>query len=134
MVFDHPMDALRDAAARAKNDPFYLSGLLEAYRQMENLSQEELARQLGCLPDMLPRLALCRRPDQARFRDDIRTIASRFAIRPDRLANLVRAAEAYQASQSRHKDISVGELLAARDRNEVAEPRQPSEGPEEQQE
>lgn len=147
MVFDHQLHALRDAAARAKNDPFYLSGLLEAYRQMERISQEDLARYLGCLPDVLPRIALCRRPDRTRFRQDIQAIASKFAIQADRLANLVRAAEAYQAAraaQSRRRPLEqagalfysltqAGELMAARDR-EDEEPPQPPEGPEEQQE
>ncbi len=147
MVFDHPLDALRDAAARAKDDPFYLSGLLEAYRQMENMSQNELASYLGCLPDLLPSIALCRRPHHSRFRQDIEQIASRFTISPDRLANLVRAAEAYQASgaaKSRRRPKQeaalfylstlspAGDLMAARDREE--EPPQPPEEPEKAQE
>ncbi len=45
------------AAALAAHHPCYLAGLLEAFREGENMSDAELAQYLGCPTEALPQLA-----------------------------------------------------------------------------
>ena len=69
----------------------------------------DVAGELGCLPEVMNAMSLCRAPrrEPPYFREDIEAVADRFQVRADRLANLVRQVKV--ASEQ-------GMLLAARDR------------------
>jgi len=57
-----PLDAL---AARVSADPFFLGSALAAYQRRHGLDDDGLAAVLGCAPDVLTQLRLCRRPGAA---------------------------------------------------------------------
>lgn len=120
MSFDERLESLKRAAQIAQGDPFYLAGLMEVYQHMEGMDSSSLARYLGCLPDTLPRVALCRRPDPSprRFRADVEAIARRFGLKADHLANLVRVTDAFRHFSTSQGAAPLGNLMAARDRQD----------------
>jgi hypothetical protein len=91
------------------------------------MSREDLAAYLGCAPEELPKLALCRVPHATtpRFREDVERIAAYVHADSSRLVQLLREVAATTALQSaphvRSTDRRPEFLLAARDRLE-AEP------------
>jgi hypothetical protein len=102
-------------AALARERPTLLASLFVAYREQEGLDEDGLAAFLGCAPEMLPRLALCRRPRQApHFREDVERIASYAHANAIQLARLVRAGESWEAAHQA-RGASSPMLLAARD-------------------
>jgi hypothetical protein len=115
---------LRVAAERAAQRPFFIGRDLAEFRALRGFSEIELAAWLGCAPERLPELALCRRPvlRGPGFRHGVQKIADHIGIRPERLAELLREVDA--ADALRRPDIpsptphSHGMLLAARDRIE----------------
>jgi hypothetical protein len=120
---DQSLPALRRAAERAADQPFFLAGLLRAYAAAHKLDDAALAAWLGCATNDLPRLALCRQPGvaPADFRTDIEHLAQRFGLHAEQLAHLIREVEALQALQ-RHPartQHSRHVLRAARDRDEA---------------
>jgi hypothetical protein len=121
--------SLRHAAQRATQHPFFLARPLLAYQAAHNLNDRALAAFLGCAPDDLPRLALCRRPRAAppEFRADLAHLAARFHIRTEQLANLLREVDALQSirRQSAQTQGAQRMLRAARDRDD--EPETPTE-------
>jgi len=109
--------AARDATGR----PWTLGALLQLYAEREHCTMENLAGELGCRPELLQRIALCRRPRDDRFAEDIATVASRFDVDPVALLRIARHA----AVVGRIALSIVGgapALMAARDRDD-------SEGP-----
>jgi hypothetical protein len=46
-------------------DPFFLGSALAAYQRRHGLDDDGLAAVLGCAPDVLTQLRLCRRPGAA---------------------------------------------------------------------
>jgi hypothetical protein len=108
--------SLEALARRVENDPFFLAGLLADYAGSENLDDVGLAAALGCEPEALTAIRLCRapRPDRDGFRQDVDQIAARFGLDADRLTAVVRRGEALRrlrsAAPSGH-----GFLAAARD-------------------
>lgn len=104
------------AAALAAHHPYYLAGLLEAFREGENMSDAELAQYLGCPTEALPQLALCRRPEPSPpgFRSDVETIARRFGLDAKRLAHVVRTADFLLRAASA-QGRPTRQLLAARE-------------------
>jgi hypothetical protein len=118
-----PTELLWRAAERAAARPFFLAAALLPYAQAEGLSRAELAARLGCSPEALPRLLLCRQPhpDPGRFRTDVERLAAAFGLEAERLAATVRLAQALQALRA--ADRATGQLAAARDREpEAREP------------
>lgn len=115
-------DALESLAARAESDPAFLAWLLAAYARGERLDPAGLAARLGCRAEDLTRIRLCRAPriETDEFWEDITTIAERFGMDPDRLAEVVkrgRVLARWQAGQAK----TGGSLMAARDRDEPEE-------------
>jgi hypothetical protein len=109
-------EALDALARRAQGDPFFLASLLARYAQSEALDDHGLAAALGCPPERLSALRLCRapRPDPAGFREDVAVIAAELGLDPDRLAEAVmrgRAIEEIGAAPAGGR----GFLMAARD-------------------
>jgi hypothetical protein len=118
----HRRDLLRHAAQRAEHQPFFVASALAAYRALHNLNETELAAFLGCTPEALPRLALCRLPDAStpRFRPEVERIASFSGVNSLHLAILLRDVDSTTAlrrlTQSQRQTPEQGFLLAARDR------------------
>lgn len=109
------------AAERARDDPFFLAGILETYRTMNKMSLEALTAFLGCAPDDVVRLALCRRPlsGSSTFLKDVDHLAQRFAFPGERLIAIIREVEAMQAFRDHFAKAQDRNLLmAARDRDD----------------
>jgi hypothetical protein len=77
----NPLDRL---AARCAGDPFFLASALAAYQLRHGLDDAALAALLGCAPDVLTQLRLCRRPAAAlpsrTAADDVVEIAARLGL------------------------------------------------------
>ncbi len=103
-------DMLLKMSRFASNDPFYLGWYLGRYSEMREMSLAEVGMELGCLPETVNSISLCRAPrsESPHFRRDIERVADRFQVRSDRLMGIVR----YVQIES---DESI--LLAARDRS-----------------
>jgi len=93
----------------ASDDPFYMGWHLARYSEMKGLSVAELGKELGCLPDTVNSISLCRAPrsEPPHFQDDIERVADRFQVRADKLVGIVRYAQIASDEST---------LLAARDR------------------
>ncbi len=108
---------LENLARKLESDQFFLASALAEYAQSERLDDASFAGRLGCTVATLVPLRLCRRPrpEKAMFRRDVRTIADRFCVNADLLAEVVRRADALvQMRKALHSDR--GTLLAARDK------------------
>ncbi|HZU05402.1 MAG TPA: hypothetical protein VFB73_05475 [Chloroflexota bacterium] len=116
-----PTELLWRAAERAATHPFFLAALLLPYAQAEGLGRAELAARLGCSPEALPKLLLCRQPrsDPGAYRTDVERIAAAFGLEAERLAATLRLAQALQALRA--ADQAAGQLAAARDREPEAQ-------------
>lgn len=112
MMLDH-------AARRAQAHPQFLGWVLARYRQLQNLSEENLADTLGVAPHDWRRLGLCLRPRDTHFADDIRQISIRFQADPSILAQVVRMVESVEAMAAEGTQSAITEgglLMAARAR------------------
>lgn len=111
-------------ANRVSEDPFFLAAPLRCYAQSNELDDAALAEQLGCPVGTLTNLRLCRnpKPEPPHFWQEVETIAKRFGLNPDTLANVVRIGQSFLTLQSsataEHTQDSAGFLLAARDDEE----------------
>lgn len=113
-------------ARRAEQDPFFMASALAAFCRLQGLDDHALAAFLRCPAEMLPHLALCRRPDPAspRFQSDVTQIATYARADPDRLVRLLRRVNALAAlGATGRQDL----LAAARDREEEADAHQDTE-------
>ena len=119
-------ELLRHAARRASQHPFFLAADLEQFRVHRGIQETDLARFLGCSPEVLPKVALCRRPDpeSPRFRSDTHRIANFFDLQTDHLVQLIREVDVLkalrEASPAAEQEVARGFLVAARD-VEIAE-------------
>ena len=103
-------DMLLKMSHLASQDPFYWGWRFARYSEMTGMSAAELARELGCVPETVKSISLCRapRPEPPHFRKDIESVADRFQVRADRLMRIARYVQVA-------RDESL--LLAARDRS-----------------
>ena len=111
---------LRYAARKAAQNSFFLSEYLNEFRIIQGMAEDELARFLGCSPRLLPKLALCRRPDteSPRFRSDVEQIAVAFDVLPSRLVQLIREVDIVKAlakGKPKWQEAPEGLLAVARD-------------------
>lgn len=119
-------------AQRLRSDSQFMSYALSLYQEQEGLSAEELAEEIGAMPAILTRLALCKRPDPGspQFAQQVREIADYTLIDEGQLANLLRQVDAVERltkrpSQMTHQQAETelahplsGLLAAARDRDQ----------------
>lgn len=126
---------LAGLASRLQNDPAFMAYVLTIYQKQERLSDDALAAQLGSTPEMLARLALCKRPEvsSTKFADQVRQIAAYTNTDVTQLANIVRQVDSLKTMSERPKvsqpkttgaqeqRFYPGLLAAARDRTEAAE-------------
>ncbi len=105
---------LARVAARLAGNDFFLAAALEGYRVEHGLSEAELAAHLGCPPEQLTRLALCRQPDDGSpsFREEVEQVAHFSGADPVKLGVLLREVAAIQALRAGEDGAA---LLAARD-------------------
>src|SRR5579864_1216221 len=85
-------DALESLARRVASDPFFLAAPLARYAQRQGLDDAALAARLGCQPEVLTDLRLCRNPhpEAPRFWQDVERIATHHGLDAGRLAEVVR--------------------------------------------
>jgi hypothetical protein len=122
-------DSLDALARRAEGEPFFLASVLAAYARSEGLPDDAgLAAALGCRVGDLAMLRLCRAPrtEPDAFWEDVRSIAGRFGMEPERLAEAVKRGRVVRSFQAA-RPASGGPLIAARDREDEA----PADAPEE---
>lgn len=114
-------ERLTALAQRVRHDEYFLASAMAEYARSENLEAAGLAMLLNCSSETLDRLRLCRRPRSTAhlFQADVDRIATRFGIRAETLAEIVRRADALLVLRS--ASASEDSLLAAaRDRDEPA--------------
>jgi hypothetical protein len=109
---------LRWLADRASRDSFFLGEVLAEYEAIEGIDDHQLAIELQCSPEVLARLALCRRPDdqEGKFREDIHRIAAYASCNADALARLLREVAAVKSLREEVVESSRRLMMAARDR------------------
>lgn len=109
--------ALEWLSRRVEDDSSFLGSVLAEFATAEKLDDLRLVAALGCPPENLPLVRLCRTPrtDPAGFRADITEIAAAFAVDALRLASVVRRVRALR--QFRGPGAG-GSLLAARERSD----------------
>jgi hypothetical protein len=81
--------------SRLSSNPAFMAYALACYAEMERLTTEQLAVELGTLPELFNRLALCRRPatDDPQFSEQVYRLADYALIDAGVLANLLRTVE-----------------------------------------
>jgi hypothetical protein len=113
------------AARKSQAAPGMMAHVFEQYLRMEGCSEEELAKELGCSRDALHWMALCRRPTEARFEEQVTAIATRFNVDLFPLVQVLRrvdvmvaaaAAAPTQTTQGGEAEPGSSMRLAARDR------------------
>jgi hypothetical protein len=119
-------DWLKIAAQRSEGETWMLGHVFSRYRELEGLTHETLLAELGCSPEVLQWLSLCRRPEGERFAEHVLTIAKRFGVDPRRLATVIRHVEVMDALAPQQDGGGAARrgslLLAARDRPKDEEP------------
>lgn len=124
---------LTGLARRLQSDPRFMACALAVYREQEGLEEEELAQALGIMPEMLSRLALCKRPDDRspEFAAQVREIADYTLADEAQLASLLRQISGLEKLARRESGVAeeseaaeplmTGLLAVARDRDETEE-------------
>jgi hypothetical protein len=131
-------DQMAALAEHASQSQEFFGAFLFAFQQQEKLGKDGLLRHLETTPELLTRLALCRRPvsDSPNFIQEIRQISEFTQIDAGILAAILRQVEALDALASRGKivqldksatrgvgNVHTGLLAAARDREAKPRPR-----------
>jgi len=118
MTMDIDISPIRSIiASRLSSNPAFMAYALKRYAEMEGLTAEQVAADLGILPELYDRLALCRRPmtGDPEFSKVVHRLADYALVDAGALANLLRLVEAVAV---------IGEALdmplqaAARDRDD----------------
>jgi hypothetical protein len=118
MIHPNSGSPIRELVKRSRDIPFFMAYVLARYQDQEGLSDEDLANLLGTLPDLVCRLAMCRKPeaDSANFAESVRQIADYTLVDESLLANIIRQVSGLEALSK----FSQQKLLsAARDRGDA---------------
>jgi hypothetical protein len=95
---------LRPIARLACRRPFYLGWALAAYQQGHGLDEKRLAALLGCAPELVSELCLCRRPGTLAPRrtaaEDVRAIAACYGLDVAALRRVVEEAASGRLAQN----------------------------------
>jgi hypothetical protein len=93
MPCDPNHNTLDHLASRVAGDPSFLGSALASYQQRHGLDDAGLAAVLGCTPNALTQLRLCRRPGVAEpgrtAEEDVAVSATRFGIDAAALRRIV---------------------------------------------
>lgn len=105
---------LEDLARRAEADAFFLACPLQWFARSESLTNEQLAKFLGCTLETLVKVRLCGTPatEQPAFGRDVAAIAAKFGLNERALKKAVRQGCVVLQLQS-----AQNASLAARDRS-----------------
>jgi hypothetical protein len=112
------------AARRARGREAFVASALASYQELHQLDDAALAAWLGLPEPALADLALCLRPaaDAPSFRADVERIAAHVGASRQRLAKLLREADAVTALRAAPapggRQAGQGILKAARDRRD----------------
>jgi hypothetical protein len=120
---EHDRALLARAGLRAAGRPFFLASALAGFQAVRHMTDDQLATFLGCAPEALAELGLCRRPDPAEstFRADVERVAAHVGAASQQLARLLREVDSVAAlRRAPSAPIDRGALLAARDRLDAA--------------
>ena len=115
-----PANLLARAVRRAAVGPAPLiAGLIEVWRKA--FPEQPLDQALIASNEKIAELALCRRPRDEHWIEDVVEIAKTLILDTDHLISFLRAAEAVERFSIAHpsETSEQGRLLAARDRDEV---------------
>jgi len=107
------------AARRSKSETWMLGHAFEKYRQLEGMSEEGLAKELGCSVETLNWMALCRRPEGERFKEQAIAIAQRHEVDAFLLVQVLgrlKIVESFRESSVDGSAQQGGMLMAAQDR------------------
>lgn len=113
------------AARRSKDEPWMLGHAFEKYRQLEGMSEEGLAKELGCSVETLNWMSLCRRPDGEDFTEQAITIAEHHQVDDYLLLQILgrlNVVEVFQESSVDGSIVQGGMQMAAQDRKPDDEP------------
>lgn len=127
---DRDISLLVELARKLRSNPDFMSHVLFAYQQQEQLSEEDLADQFGAAPEMVVRLSLCKRPiaDSPTFASEIRDLSDFTLIDETVLAHVIRQVDslnelahligtgAHEVGDTASATLT-GLLAAARDRD-----------------
>src|SRR5262249_43944771 len=93
-------------AQRLRHDPRFMAHVLAAYQEQEGLDVEGLARNLGMLPEMVVRLALCERPAAGTpgFAEQVRELSDYTLIDEALLARVIERVDR-PAEQAQHSSL-----------------------------
>jgi len=119
------MDNLLEKMSQTTRDePYFLGYILEAYSEAARIDEALLSHELGCRPEDLVRLRLCRAPAEATedFRRDVESIARYFGIDAKVLARIVKQGRVARLLSQASATPTPGYLLAARERDEEDDP------------
>ena len=85
-------DMLLKMSRLASNDPFYMGWHLARYSEMKGFGVVEMGKEIGCLPETVNSISLCRAPrsEPPQFQNDIERIADRFQVKATKLMGIVR--------------------------------------------
>ncbi len=115
---------LESLAKRLESDPSFLACALRSFATSQKLDEAGLASTLGCSPETLTALRLCRMPRDDHFKEDMDTIARRFNIDRNTLASATRHGQVTLRMRG-DTPADRGFVLAARDdENETDEPQE----------
>lgn len=129
---DRPLAGL---ARRLRDNPAYMAHILAIYQRHERLDEKALADHLGTTPEMLTRLALCKRPEanSPQFAQQVRQLAAYTQSEAGQLANLIRQVDSLErladrpavpgkeSAETSPRQLRPGLLAAARDRSDTDE-------------
>jgi hypothetical protein len=107
---EQSIQLLRALARRLADDPQFMAHVLSVYQRQAHLDEAALARELGAAPELLLRLALCRRPvaHAPDFAAQVRALADYTLLDATRLAHLLRGVEELSAAP-----VCAGQVKAA---------------------
>jgi hypothetical protein len=93
------IEQLKLLAKRLQTNEEFMSFVLAAYQRREHIDDDHLMVQFNTTPEMLIRLALCKRPNTnvASFSSQLREISAYTKIDPGLLANVIRQVESIDA-------------------------------------
>jgi hypothetical protein len=102
-------------AQKLRDDPDFMAFVLDQFCSQEGISVLELSEALGIMPEMVTRLALCRKPDPDKvdFAKGVREIADYTLADEAVLANVIRRVSSVHSLGSAKEEAF---LAAARDR------------------
>jgi hypothetical protein len=93
-------------AQRASQDPALIAHLIDRYGERNKLRWEEVSNQLWIDHPRLAKLALCRRPRPAKFKEDIAQIADYTGINKELLSTFIRDAEVASIELTNTKKVA----------------------------